>query len=96
MRFLAKPTVVRKAEPLPRRRVINERAFGQFSVIWCEPSSSVVPDRPEPQKSDEDQQNVAVSLAKPFVGADAMAFFATVGSIIDLRTTGRTLHSDAN
>ena len=96
VRLLAKPAIVRQAEPLTRRSVTDDRALGQFSVIWCEPSSGVVSDRPEPQESDEDQQNVAVSPAKPFVRADAMAFFATVGSIIDLRATRRTLHNDAN
>ena len=96
VRLLAKPAIVRKAEPLTRRRVADDGALGQFSVIWCEPSSGVVSDRPEPQKSNEDQQNVAVSPAEPLIRADAMALLATIRSIIDLRTTGRTFHSDAN
>ena len=96
VRLLAKPAVVRKAKPLTRRRVTDDGAIGQLSIIWREPSSSIVSDRPEPQDKDEDQQNVSVSPAKPLVGADPVAFRATVGPIIDLRTTGRTLHGDTN
>src|SRR5262249_53400281 len=96
VRLLAKPAIVRKAEPLTRRRFTDDSAIGQLSVIWCEPSSGIVSDRPEPQGSDEDQQNVAISPAQPFIRADAVALCATVRSIIDLRATCRTLHSDAN
>src|SRR5262249_40275668 len=95
VRLLTKPAIVRQAEPLTRRGVADNGTLGQFSVIWCEPSSGKVSDCPETQKSDEDQQNVAVSPTKPFVRAYAVALGATVGTIIDLRTTGRTFHSDA-
>src|SRR5262245_14511692 len=96
VRLLAKPAIVRYAEPLTRRRVTDDGAIGQLSVIWYEPSSGIVSDRPEPHESDEDQQNVAVSPEEPLVRANAMTLLAAVGSIIDLRTTGRTLHSNAN
>src|SRR5262249_43435630 len=95
VRLLAKPAIVRQAEPLTRRRVTDDRAIGQLSVIWCEPSSGIVSDSPEPEHIHEDQQTVAVSQAKPLVGADAMALRTTVGSIVDLRATRRTFHKDA-
>src|SRR5215471_14901282 len=95
MGLLAKPAIVRQAEPLTRRRVTDDAAIGQFRVIWCEPSSGIVSDRPEPQEGDEDQHNISISPAEPLVRTDAMALLATVGSIVDLRATCRTFHKDA-
>jgi hypothetical protein len=93
VRLFAKPSGVSQAKEPPRRLFTNGRSFGQFSVIRREPSLGMVSDRPEPQKNDDDQQNVPVSPAKPFVRANAMTLRTTVGSIIDLRATGRAFHS---
>jgi hypothetical protein len=56
----------------------------------------MIPDYPHANQGQQDDKDVSISPAEPLIRADAMALLAAVGSIINLGTTGRTLHSDAN
>src|SRR5215471_3389687 len=96
MRLLAKPAGVPQPKPAQRRRIRDKRALWQLVVIGREPSPDITPERPESDQRDQHQHDVAISPAKPPIGTDPVAYLAAVRSIVDLRTTSRTLHGDTN
>ena len=94
MRLLAKPPFVRQPQPAQCRRIRDQRARRQLVITPGEPTPDQSRNRPESDQRDQQQNDVAVPPAEPSVGADAMALLAPIRSIIDLRETGRTFHSD--
>src|SRR5262249_21643183 len=96
MRLLAKPSFVFEPKPAHCHRIRDQRARRQLVIPPGEPPADQTGDRPESDQRDDYQQEIAIAPAKPPIGTDSAALFAAVRSIINLRATGRTLHSDAN
>src|SRR5262245_20686997 len=92
MRLLAKPSFVRQPKPAQCRRIRDKRALWQLVVIGREPSPDITPERPESDQRDQHKHDVAISPAKAPIGTDPVAYLAAVGSIINLRATGRTFN----
>src|SRR5262249_59493453 len=95
MRFLAKPSFIRQPKPGQCRPIRDKRPPRQLVIIVREPSSDRSLDHPESDQRDDHQHDVAIAPAKPPIGTDPVAYLAAVRSIINLRTTRRTFHTDA-
>ena len=92
MRLLAKPPFVRQPQPAQCRRIRDQRARRQLVITPGEPTPDQSRNRPESDQRDQQQNDVAISPAKPPIRSDPVACRAAVGSIIDLGVTGRTFH----
>src|SRR5262249_51977497 len=75
-----------------RGRITNEGTWGHLRIIRRAQSPGINLNRPQGNEGNDYKQDVAVSPAEPFIGADAMALLAAVGVVMNLRATGGTVH----
>lgn len=93
MGLFAKPAFVAYAEPLPRHFIRNKCPLGKVRVILGEEPSGITFAQPKKNEPGDNQENIAVSPAEAFIGANATTLSATIRPIVDLCVTRRTFHS---